>query len=860
MRLSVVLLLWSPGSSGFGPPGSRRKVSALSRPGNHRGARRLLCSTTTSRYAEQHTTNRPKVTGMSPKSAATATLLLGLLITPGSGRAQAPDSLVQVPDSLELQSPIQAGQDVQGQAGEPANDSIGQSGDNPFAGFETHFLANGLKVWYKHLPDAPNVSVSVAIPFGSHSDPRGKEGLAHFAEHMLFSDHEGRSEREVKDAIESLGGRRNGFTAADHTWYYATIDKQHGLFAIEWLSRIVSPHSMAAEVVERNRQPIAIETNAAPREVFEHVWAFLNPSLLLPPDFWQREYGMDTRGLRPLDRWARLQGITPEDLRSFYDTYYVPAALTLTIVGDMDRDQALAMADSTFGVLPRRTVPPREIAIEDPNRRRATYLWGFQPNVRYTARYKFFHASAEDELMILFTRDLLNRRLNQRLRYGDQKAVYSIQVASSKRGPAAFLQVRGLIDENEYDFAFGVIEEEIQSLRTGALDPAAFEADRSAVIEGLRSGNQTSQALNFWVYRNFYDPDTYSDFPDVLGFYEDVSQEAVASFAARNLVAERQVLSVLRRHPISQELIVVALLGLIWATVRIVGWSLTSSVTMKDIRYVARFRVPVVFRIVAFLVLGGAGLVLARVTFFGFQWLTLARVVTVDDYTIQTASYALMLVSVLTLFLLYLSRLPRKLLVFPDHLRVKSLAYRSRIFKPEDLEEISLRRFHKVWLRKDLFSCFPMTVGLLRPGIYLRPVKGRAYFFRSRDSKELIEVLGVWRGEPITTAIPEKQDDAAPKRSDPTTSEAPEGTAPKAATQAQSEGPDRATTKPSDKVSPKADAAPKPTTPPATAEPGSSSVEANHDDVDFDSIGLTEAEMEELLGETRRDGDPTGES
>ena len=38
--------------------------------------------------------------------------------------------------------------------------------------------------------------------------------------------------------------------------------------------------------------------------------------------------------------------------------------------------------------------------------------------------------------MILFIKDLLNRHLNQRLRYGDRKAVYGLQVAYSKRGPA----------------------------------------------------------------------------------------------------------------------------------------------------------------------------------------------------------------------------------------------------------------------------------------------------------------------------------------------------------------------------------------------------------------------------------------
>ena len=757
-------------------------------------------------------------------------------MTPGLSGAQQPDSLSQTSDWL-AEAPRPLGQADDSPAsllpfagpGDEAEHDPAQTerprGPNPFAGFETHYLANGLKVWFKSLPDAPNVSVSLTVPFGSHRDPRGKEGLAHFTEHMLFSDHDGRTEQDIKDAIEGLGGRRNGFTAADRTWYYATIDKQHGLFAIEWLSRIVSPHVMAPDVVERNRQPIALETNAHPREIFGHVWALLNPSLLTPPDFWQREYGMETRGPQPVDRWSILQAITPEDLRDFYDTYYVPESMTLTVVGDLDRAQALATAEQSFGELPRRPVPPLEIPIRDPSRRRATYTWGFPPAVRYTARYKFYHAGAEDELMILFIRDLLNRRLNQRLRYGERKAVYSLQVAYSKRGPAGFLQVRGSIDEDEYGFAAQVIEQEIEALRTGTLDPAAFEVDRTAVIESLRSGNQTSEALNFWVYRNFYDPDTFTGFPDVLGFYESVRQGEVASFASRHLVPERQVLSVLRTQPLSQTVLAAALLIVTWLTVRLVGWCLTSPVTMSDIRYVARFRMPIVFRLVSVIVLAGVGLVMARIALFGLQWLTLAYVVTIDDYAIQSAVYALMLVLLLSLMLVYLAQFPRKLLVFPDHLRVKALAYRSRILKPESLEEISLRRFHRVWLSRDLFRCFPMTLGLLRPGIYLRPARGRAYFFRTRDVKELVDVLEAWRGIPLSKAASERGQPEPSAGSRPDAGrhrdrfpEAPDALPPHAA--------------------------------------GPAPTEESHDDDDFDSIGLTDEEMKELLGESRSEEDP----
>ena len=59
-------------------------------------------------------------------------------------------------------------------------------------------------------------------------------------------------------------------------------------------------------------------------------------------------------------------------------------------------------------------------------------------------------------------------------------------------------------------------------------------------------------------------------------------------------------------------------------------------------------------------------------------------------------------------------------------------------------------------------------------------------------------------------------------------------------------------------TSSKADVVQQSTKAPAPVAPDPSPVEESHDDIDFDSIGLTDEEMEELLGETKRDDGSTG--
>lgn len=619
---------------------------------------------------------------------------------------------------------------------------------NPFAGFETVRLSNGVKVWFKRLPGAPNVSVSAGIAVGSDADPPGKEQLAHFTEHMLFSDHEGRTEQEIKDAVEGIGGRRNGVTYPDHTWYYVTIGKEHGLFAIEWLAGIMSPHEMVPEVVDRGRQPVENEIGARERDVFDHLFALLEFPWLDPPGFWEREFGIDPRrGPNPYV-WRSLHSITPDDLRGFYDRYYAPGGMTVAIIGDLDRDEALIVAERTFGTFPEREVNRLEVTTEDPGRGTDEYHWGFVPTIQYLSTHKLFEPTADELLTALFVRDLLNRRLGQRLRYGERKAVYGASFGLTQRGPAAYLRLITRIDEEDYDFARGVIDEEIEWLRTGSHDTAEFEADRAAVIERLRSSNQTSGALNGWTQSYFYDPDVFEDFPDVVSFYRNLTQEQVASFAAQVFDESRRILSVTRPDPFDPTVTVVAVVALIWGTILLMGRWLTKPVEMREIRYVARLRLSSVL-----LVAYTLGLIASLAVLMIASEVVMSRagpwIDSIDSYLAQTAATGAIVFVVLALALLIYSAAPRKLLLFSDHIRIKSRAWRSRILHAEDIDEISIRRFPRVWLHPRILRSPPQIFGLLKPGIWIKPRRGRSYFFRARDTEELAEVLGEWWGSPV---------------------------------------------------------------------------------------------------------------
>ena len=158
----------------------------------------------------------------------------------------------------------------------------------------------------------------------------------------------------------------------------------------------------------------------------------------------------------------------------------------------------------------------------------------------------------------------------------------------------------------------------------------------------------------------------HEDFPDVIGFFEDVGQEELASFASRAFVHERETLSVARPQPYSQGLVLGSALLLVWIAFRLVAFGLTTPIDMTSIKYVARFRLSLPFRVALVAILGGLALVIGRTLLIGFEWIALRYVVTTESYWVQTSSFAAMLVTGIAVLVTYMAMIPRKILVFPS--------------------------------------------------------------------------------------------------------------------------------------------------------------------------------------------------
>ena len=128
------------------------------------------------------------------------------------------------------------------------------------------------------MPHVRSVTLGVAdtAARGHESDERG---IAHFVEHMLFKGTDSRP-RKTSQAIDSIGGQLDAFTAKEYASYYIKVLDEHVPLAVELLSDIVRRPAFVADEIEREKKVILEEIKMVedtpgrprPRALHQHFW------------------------------------------------------------------------------------------------------------------------------------------------------------------------------------------------------------------------------------------------------------------------------------------------------------------------------------------------------------------------------------------------------------------------------------------------------------------------------------------------------------------------------------------------------------------------------------------------------------
>ncbi len=212
---------------------------------------------------------------------------------------------------------------------------------------KTETLPSGLRLVTETIPHVRSAAIGVWLTRGSRHESDEESGIAHFVEHMLFKGTGRRSARALAQAIDSVGGQVDAFTAKEYVGYYIKVLDEHVPVALDVLSDMILNPTLAPDDVAREQGVVLEEIKMvedAPDDLVHEVFA---------EKFWARH----PLGRPILGTAGTVASFSSSRLRDYFTRTYVAPHLIVAAAGHLEHERLRDDVARAFAALPTTALP-----------------------------------------------------------------------------------------------------------------------------------------------------------------------------------------------------------------------------------------------------------------------------------------------------------------------------------------------------------------------------------------------------------------------------------------------------------------------------------------------------------------------
>jgi predicted Zn-dependent peptidase len=197
---------------------------------------------------------------------------------------------------------------------------------------------NGLEVVVSPMPYMSSVTLGIWIGVGGRYESVDESGMSHLVEHMLFKDTTNKTTKQVKEAIEGVGGSLNGFTADEMTCYLVKVPAIHLNLGLEVLTDMVSNPKFNPEDIAKEKFVICEEIKMYRDLPQEHVLELL-AEIMWPDNPLGRPLTGTIKNVKSYKR---------DEMIAFKEKNYVASNMSVIAVGKVTPEKIFKFADKNY--------------------------------------------------------------------------------------------------------------------------------------------------------------------------------------------------------------------------------------------------------------------------------------------------------------------------------------------------------------------------------------------------------------------------------------------------------------------------------------------------------------------------------
>ncbi len=203
-------------------------------------------------------------------------------------------------------------------------------------------LDSGIRLVTESMDHVRSVSLGVWLTRGSRHETDGRSGIAHFVEHMLFKGTATRTAEDIAQAVDSIGGQLDAFTAKEYASYYVKVLDQHLPLAVDILSDIVLHPAFDESDIEREKKVVLEEIKMVEDTPDDLVHELFTQS------FWEgHPLGRPILGTRD-----SVDGLTGRALGEHFRDAYTAQNVIISAAGNLKHAWVRETVEQAFAAMP----------------------------------------------------------------------------------------------------------------------------------------------------------------------------------------------------------------------------------------------------------------------------------------------------------------------------------------------------------------------------------------------------------------------------------------------------------------------------------------------------------------------------